>query len=1136
VPARASIAVLAATLTIGFTASGVAGAAPSATGAAAVPGLPPGVAAADSVPAGRAAAAALSRRAASLPKVTLPMRQAKGPVTAFVELAATSAVDAAADQQRKGAGKDAAKRAARDARSNANSVATAVFGQARSRDGSARELYRTSNAVPGIMVHGDAAALRDLAARPDVVSVKLATPATPTNASAVQLTKTLQAWQSTGRFGDGVRIGIIDTGTDYTHADFGGPGTTAAYQAIDPTKVDPSFFPTAKVVGGTDFAGNAYDAANATDPNVFTPKPDPNPLDCNSHGTHVSGTAAGFGENADGSTFTGDYRSLTPDALNAMKIGPGTAPKALLYSLKVFGCTGSTNLVEQALDWSLDPDQDGDFADHLDVVNLSLGSDFGAEDDPEAAFVKKAADNGVLPVIAAGNGGDLYDVGGTPGNAPAALAVASSRDGFVLYDAAQVTAPAAQAGNKAGQYSVNFPGYATLDLTRPVAALTDPANPDGCAPFSAADAAAVAGKFAWLEWDDNDATRRCGSGARTNNAQAAGAAGVVLSSGLNLFNAGIAGNAGIPVFQFTADTSTAIRAEVKAGTVSVRMAGSLRNSVKTFPRTIEDTISGFSSRGNRGPAVKPDVTAPGDTIVSAGNGTGNGVLVDSGTSMATPHTAGIAALVRQAHPDWTVEEVKAAVMDTADADVFTGENRTGTVYPPMRTGTGRVDGQAAVNNQVLALVEDDPGVVSVSFGTVEAAGPVHLTKTVKVVNKGTTAATYSVGYTAATSQPGVKFTVDRPSVTLSPRGVARVRVSLDIADPRALRRTPDPTTAPTQLDVPREYVADASGRLVLTPSGGGANLRVPVYAAAKPVSDITTADRLRVNGTQGVLNLAGRGVNQGTGTQRYLSLVSALELQATSPRLPDCGAKVTGCVVNGTARGADLRFVGAASTAPLAKAQGNPADALLGFGVVTFGNLYNLGSNTQIAVDIDTTGDGTPDFETFSAKLTGTDIWVAETARLSDGTVVDLEPINTQFGDVDTNVFDTNAWVLPVAISTLGIDPTAASARISYQVATVGFYSPGGGGGLIDSTDHALSFDALRPGLWVQGGGDPALAFKALPGTALVVNRDAAALAADGSSDLLLIYHQNASGDRAQTVRINGGGGAAGPPHHPRAV
>ena len=69
---------------------------------------------------------------------------------------------------------------------------------------------------------------------------------------------------------------------------------------------------------------------------------------------------------------------MLPRRASQQSIGPGTAPKASLYALKVFGCEGGTNLTARALDWALDPNGDGDFSDKLDVVNLSLGSDFGA--------------------------------------------------------------------------------------------------------------------------------------------------------------------------------------------------------------------------------------------------------------------------------------------------------------------------------------------------------------------------------------------------------------------------------------------------------------------------------------------------------------------------------------------------------------------------------------------------------------------------------------------------------------------------------------------------------------------------------------------------------------------------------------
>ncbi|WP_158887478.1 S8 family peptidase [Amycolatopsis anabasis] len=1054
-------------------------------------------------------------------KLSPRLNAAQGKTTVFVELAKRPAVDAFNAEQANG--KEKAKQAAKAAKADVAGAVDAVVGQLRAADAGTQLLAQTANAVAGAIVTADAAKIRELANRDDVVSVRTVVPKQRTNSSAVQLTNTLNAWQQTGRFGDGIRVGVIDDGVDYTHADFGGPGTKEAYAAIDRTKVSPAYFPTAKVVGGTDLVGDDYDSNGKT--GSPTPKPDPNPIACGEHGTHVAGTIGGFGVNADGSTFTGDYAKLTPDAVNQLRIGPGTAPKSLLYAIKVFGCAGSTNVTSQALDYALDPDGDGDFTDHLDLVNLSLGSDYGAPDDPDSLFVRKLAANNVLPVFSGGNGGDLFDIGGSPGNTPEALTVASSRDASVLRDAADVTAPANLLGKKPGQFSQDYAGYDTLDLTKPVVPISADNNA-GCKPYSAADKAAVTGKFVWLEWDDNDATRPCGSAVRANNAQAAGAAGALFSSGVENFAAGIAGNAGVPVFQFTGSATAQLRPALTAGTLQVHLAGSGRASLQTYDQSIVDTPSSFTSRGVRGPAVKPDVSAPGDTIASAFRGSGNDRTVLSGTSMAAPHTSGITALLRQAHPDWSVEEVKAAVINTAGHDL---KDATGKLYAPQRVGSGRVDTKAALDNQVLAFVQDDPGAVSVSFGAVEAGGPVTLTKTVKVVNKGVKPAEFAAAYEGINQLPGVEYQLSANTVKLSPRGVATLKVTLKITDPKALRKVIDPTMQTVQAGAARQFLADASGRIVLTPRNGATvGLRVPVYSAPKPVSAINTPGAVVFGDqSQAVLNLTGKGVDQGSGAQRYRSLISVLELQAESGQLPECTGDLTqGCTLNGTAKGGDLRYVGAASTAPLAKVQGEPGNALLAFGLTTWSNWANLGSNTVPFVDIDTTGDGKPDFESYVTKATSSDVLLVNTVDLNKPGFpsVDVQAVNGQLGDADTNVFDTDVIVLPVSIAKLGIDPNAASHRISYTVGTAGYYpAPGSADGLIDSVSTPLSFDALAPGYSVQGGGDPALSYTAKPGTALVVNRNAESAAKDTVLGLLALNHHNATGNRANVVKINAG-------------
>lgn len=1073
-------------------------------------------------------------------KLSARLTAAHGATTAFIELAQQPAVDAFNAEQARGTGTESAKRAANAAKASVTGVVDAVFGQLRSLDAGTKKLFQTSNAVSGVVVTADAAKIREIAQRQDVVSIRTIVPKSLENNSAAQLTNTLAAWQQTGRYGDGIKVGVIDDGIDYTHADFGGPGTKEAYESVDGSKPT-SLFPTAKVVGGTDLVGDDYDAAGTS--GSTDPVPDPNPLACGEHGTHVAGTIGGFGLNAGGTTFTGDYSKLTPDSLNAMKVGPGTAPKSLLYAIKVFGCAGSTNVTSQALDWALDPNGDGDFADRLDIVNLSLGSDFGAPDDPDSLFVRKLAANDVLSVISAGNGGDLYDVGGSPGNTPEALTVASSRDVSVLRDAADVTAPATAAGQKGGQYSQNYTGYDTLDATNAVAKLSS-ANADGCAAYSDADKTAVAGKYVWLEWDDNDATRVCGSAGRANNAQAAGAKGVLLSSTLEHFAAGIAGNAAIPMFQFTASATTAVRPALDAGTLSVRLYGAGRASLQTYDQSIVDTPSSFTSRGVRGPAAKPDVAAPGDTISSAFRGSGNDRTVLSGTSMAAPHTTGVTALVRQARPDWSVEEVKAAVMNTARHDVTTD----GETYAPQRVGAGRIDAMAALDTSVLAYVQDDTGTVSVGFGTVEAGKPLSLTKTIKVVNKGTSPVIYNVAYQAIDRLPGVEYQVSTGSVRVPSRGTAAVRVTLKITDPAALRKIMDPTMQSTQAGLARQFLADASGRVVFTPLAGGAvppaggamppapaggavppapavPLRVPVYAAPKPVAAITVPGSLGFRGgDQAALGLSGRGVNQGTGSERYQSLISVLELQASSPRLPSCRGNITeGCTVNDTAKGGDLRYVGAASTAPAARQQGTPQDALLAFGISTWGDWANLGSNTIPFVDIDTTGDGEADFESYLTKVTGSDVLLVNTVDLNAAgePSVDVQAVNGQLGDVDTNVFDTNVVVLPVSITALGIDPAAASHRISYTVGVAGHYpAPGSSNSIIDSVSTPLSFDALAPGYSVQGTGGPTLIYTAQPGTQLVVTRNEASAATDTGEGLLALEHHNGAGSRAQVIKV----------------
>ena len=107
----------------------------------------------------------------------------------------------------------------------------------------------------------------------------------------------------------------------------------------------------------------------------------------------------------------------------------------------MFGCAGSTDVVGEAIDMAADPNNDGSTADHVDVVNMSLGSDYGSPQDGDSIVTNDAARLGITMSVASGNGGDLYDVGGSPGSAPAAIAVAASQDASSVVDSLNVTAP-----------------------------------------------------------------------------------------------------------------------------------------------------------------------------------------------------------------------------------------------------------------------------------------------------------------------------------------------------------------------------------------------------------------------------------------------------------------------------------------------------------------------------------------------------------------------------------------------------------------------------------------------------------------------------------------------------------------------
>ena len=1032
-------------------------------------------------------------------KVSGNLKDASGQVAVFVTFKGSGAFEATQPANVRQGKSEPVK-----ATAQAQSIEKAVESQAAqvSDQANSEVLYTTHNTVRGVALQGDAQALRDLAGRSDVEHIARIIPKKRSNGGTVIDTKAIDTWTQTGHTGKDVKVAVIDSGLDYTHADFGGPGTDEAYKAAKASKdmpaADSKLYDPEKFVGGYDLAGDDYDAEQADK----APQPDSNPLDCElgGHGTHVAGTTAGYGVNADGTTFKGDYTKLTAEQVKDMKIGPGSAPEAQLMSFRVFGCEGSTNLTGQALDMALDPNGDGDFSDRADIVNLSLGSDFGSVDDPENAIVDALYRNGTLSVIAAGNAngyngeGDTYNILGTPGNTISSLTVANSIGSYAYGDKAKILAPKGL-GDVVGDYSANFDyGSATEDQLTGEIVMTTPENPYACDAYP--DGTDFAGKWVFIDWSDETGDFPCGSKVRFDHIEAAGGKGVVLASQVKLEDSGIAGNTTIPGVRINSDSAEKVREAVKQGGAKIQLNADWQSTV-AVETGARDTLNPSTSRGQHGSQgfTKPDVAAPGTSIKSAGVAGGSDPAVMTGTSMASPHVAGVAALVLEAHRDYSPANIKAAIMNTANHDLVDDE---GDVFSVERVGSGRIDALAAINDDVFLYNSDRPEQVSTSFGVAEVAhgDTTTLTRKVTVENRGDNARTFEVKLADSSSLEGVSISAPS-SVSVGAHSSTEITLTATI-DGSKLAKQLDASTEEKQLDEARQYISTVSSRLILT--DGGLQLRTPVQIAPKPVSDMKVEDskiNFATDEEVAKVKLAGSSLNQ----NGYVSALGAFQLGIESPRIP------TGKLPIPSAQAADLQYAGANSTIPAQRAAGvKDQPAFVNFGLTSWGNWDTVNPNFGYEIDIDIDNDGQADFFAITSRVTGLDYPIVELhKRNAEGKfdIVDLQPLNGSFGDIDTNTMDSNAMVLPVQYDKLGITDEQAQ-NFRYKV----FSSSWAQQGDFEGTDW-VSYNPVNPEL--AFGAD-----KNVNGS-LFVDAPETSLVAFGNSQhdtkALFLHMHNATGD-----------------------
>ena len=944
-----------------------------------------------------------------------------------------------------------------------------------------------------------------------VAAVHPLVPQEPMNAGSVPFIGAPGAWVagSGSNYGQGIKIGIIDTGIDYIHTNFGGPGT--GYGANNTTVVGdtPGVFPGPKVVGGTDFAGDNYDAGSATIA-FRTPVPDPDPMDCNGHGSHVSGSAAGYGVRSDGTTYPGPYDGTTP--FGSLKIGPGVAPGAQLYALRVFGCVGSTTLTTAAIDWAVDPNHDGDFSDHLDVINMSLGSPFGAAFDASSTAAQNAALAGVLVVVAAGNNGDTHYTVSSPGAATRAITVAAGQDDGL--PAMRVNGPSAISGNK----PIGKPSGWGVALTDPgvTAAVVATVPADACAAVT--NGAALSGKIAFVDRGGTSPPGQpaCGFELKAKNAQNAGAIGVIIgnvaSSATPLVPPGMAsgaiGGVVIPAVSLGLTAANEIRANLGAGV----NATLLRSATASLPFNA-DIAGSFSSRGiRRGDnALKPDITAPGVSVDSTLALSGNNSTELNGTSMATPHVAGFMALLRQLHPDWSGEELKALAMSTAAHDLFLSLGQTGPRYNVARQGAGRADIAAAAASSVIAMNDAGDGSVGVSFGEIEVLGSHTSTKTIRVTNKGALAQSYSVSLLTTQTVPGVSYSLpDGNSISVGPNASATLRVQLN-ATAASMKHSLDTTMSATQTNtggsvLNRHYLSEQSAYVVLTPSSGP-TLRVPVHAIVRPASAMTTTQTAFLFGAAtgtNTLNLTGTQVNTGsTFPTDEASLVSAFELAGTSPSITAVPERSA----------ADIKAVGVATDF---KQRGTLATSVLYFAIATHGKWTTL-RDVEFDIFIDRNRDGIDDVVAFNTTqanganpldVHGTSVVNAITGATVAGSVFSF--INGANATLDTVPYNSNVIVLPVRAVDAGV--TAATGRFNYRIVSFARAVSGS----IDT--FSGSYDPSRGGFNFNVGFTGVPLFFDFNGASFPVQYNVADYNANNSQGILLLHHHNGDGARDQII------------------
>lgn len=913
------------------------------------------------------------------------------------------------------------------------------------------EINRVGKALNAIFVVADSASTTRIAGFPEVRSVQsvldMQTHAFPvTNYKEIIPAIGAEALQVSGVTGEGVRIAVLDSGIDYTHAAFGGVGTEAAYRAAygsSPLSAEnkrPVAWPQGRIVGGYDFVGELWpNSALLPDSNPIAAPPAGNDLGIagtdGSHGTSVADILAG---------------QPFPQRPN----NHGVAPGASLYAVKV--CSALTSACSgvamvQGIEWALDPNGDGSLSDAVDIINMSLGGNFGQKENPAAEAAANAARIGVVVCCAAGNGGDNPYIISSPASAPEVISVA------------QTSMPSARA------YGLNLTSSAGLSSSisatntlawAPVVgiatgAIARPASPIAC---EALPANSLAGRVALIDRE------LCNVSYKVAYAQAAGAVGVIM----------VNNEPGPPpTFSFSGtpldlpdDFAISIPVLVISQSEGSVLARRLLNGEKvtaTFSDAVYTNIaSSIASTSSRGPSVtfnamKPEISAPGASLAAV-SGSGTQFAPFGGTSGATPVVAGAAALIRQQFPDMSPLEVKARLMNHAEPNIFENPlSSPGKFAPLSRAGAGEVRAQAAVDAQASAWVagaNGAPSTPALSFGYWRLSAVQSFTQVVRVKNDTDGTRTFAISSETRFSPglPGAVTLATPGSVRVPARSTADFNVTLTV----------DPSKLPTWNTDSGQYGADGP-RLAALEYGGFVTVKDGVDTLRLPWHILPhRAHRALVSTASYKLGAPAPMITNSPSSTPAAAALYALT--AVSPRLAPGSYPAPGDNFAMT----DLQYVGVR----LADA-GPPFGPILEFAITTWDRHTHADYPAFFQVAIDVNNDGITDWFLFNQRVS------LSSADWRNATYLQGAGWPTSFGTFFTNTdFNSANVILQVPLNRLGLtvpavpsaepaaDPISATHPITFTVQVFDNYFTG----LLNDEAGPMVYTPAAPKYVVNGG------------------------------------------------------------------